>query len=53
MEYGVILFLFCFGGGIGDLTQDLHLEPLHQSIFVIGFLKIGFLELFAWAGLKP
>jgi hypothetical protein len=27
-------------------TQGLHLEPLHQSLFVMGFVKIGSRELF-------
>jgi hypothetical protein len=25
----------------GAGTQDLHLEPLHQAFFVLGFFKIG------------
>jgi hypothetical protein len=36
----------------GAWTQGLHREPLYQPFFVKGFLKIGFLELFAWAGFE-
>jgi hypothetical protein len=35
-----ILFLFCFYG-IGVWTQGLHLEPLHQPFFVLGFSRQG------------
>jgi hypothetical protein len=33
-------------------TQGLYLELLHQPFFVMGFLEIGSLKLFAWAGFK-
>jgi hypothetical protein len=33
-------------------TQGLHLEPLHQLFFVMGFFEIGSLELFAQASFK-
>jgi hypothetical protein len=35
-KLGVFLLYF---GGSGTRTQGLHLEPLHQSFFVLGFLK--------------
>jgi hypothetical protein len=30
---------FCFVLGTGTWTQGLHLEPLHQSFFVMGFFQ--------------
>jgi hypothetical protein len=33
--------------------QGLHLEPLCQSFYVIGFLKIGSHKLFPWTGFEP
>jgi hypothetical protein len=41
---------FFFLGGAGF---ELHLQPLHQPSFVMGFFEIGSLELFAWAGFEP
>jgi hypothetical protein len=38
--------------GAGVWTQGLHLEPLHQPFFMMGFSEIGSRELLAWAGLK-
>jgi hypothetical protein len=43
-------FFFFYGTGV--LTQGPHLEPLHQPFFVKGFIEIGSLELFAWAGFE-
>jgi hypothetical protein len=44
-----MVFLFCFLAVLG-----LHLEPLHQPFFVMGFFpKIGSLKLFPWAGFEP
>jgi hypothetical protein len=34
----------------GICTQGLHLEPIHQPFFVMGFFKIGSHKLFAPAG---
>jgi hypothetical protein len=46
------LFLFLFFCGTGVWTQGLHLEPLHQPFFVMGFFKIGSRKLFAPANFK-
>jgi hypothetical protein len=35
------------------LNSGLHLEPLHQPIFVTVFFEIGSHELFARAGFEP
>jgi hypothetical protein len=43
---------FFFFGGTRAWTQGLHLEPLHQLFFVMGFFKIGAHELFAQAGFE-
>jgi hypothetical protein len=43
--------LFFLEGGTGAWTQGLHLEPLHQPFFVMGFFEIGSRKLFPWAGL--
>jgi hypothetical protein len=43
---------FFGGGGTGVWTQDLHLEPLLQPSFVMGFFKIGSHEIFAGAGFE-
>jgi hypothetical protein len=40
------IFFFFFFCGSGIWTQALHLDPLHQN-FLMHFIKIGFLELFA------
>jgi hypothetical protein len=37
----------------GTWTQGLHLEPLHQPLFVMGFFNTGSHELFSLAGLEP
>jgi hypothetical protein len=37
------------GGDTGVSIQGLHLEPLHQTFFVMGFFDMGSHELFAWA----
>jgi hypothetical protein len=44
-----ISFLF---HSTGASTQGLHLEPLHQSYFCEGFVKIGSCELFAGSGFE-
>jgi hypothetical protein len=48
----LIFVLFCFCS-TGVWTQSLHLEPLHQPFFAMGFFKIGFQELFSRAGFQP
>jgi hypothetical protein len=45
-------FFFFFFCGIGDSSQGLHLEPLHQPFFVIGFFETGSRKLFAQADFK-
>jgi hypothetical protein len=40
--------LFC---STGVWTQGLHLDSLHLPFFVMGYLEIGFCELFAWGWL--
>jgi hypothetical protein len=45
--------IFGFFGGIGALTQDLHLEPFCQSSFVKGVFEIVSHEPFAWDGFEP
>jgi hypothetical protein len=47
----LFFFLFFFFSA-GIWTQGLHLEPLHQPFFVMGFFEIGSCKLFAWAGFK-
>jgi hypothetical protein len=47
----IIFFLFFFYS-TGAWTQDLHLEPLHQPFFVMGFFEIGSHKLFPRAGLE-
>jgi hypothetical protein len=47
---GVLLFFFFRYWG---LNSGPNLESLHQLFFVMGFFKIGSLELFARAGFKP
>jgi hypothetical protein len=37
---------FFFGTGVW--TQDLHLEPLHQPFFVMGFFKTGLVNYLPW-----
>jgi hypothetical protein len=49
------LFEWCqnnFFCGTEVWSQGLHLKPLHQSFFEMGFLKIGSRELFAQAGFE-
>jgi hypothetical protein len=45
----IIIIIICSAGA---WTQGLHLEPLHQPFFVMGFFEIGSLKLFAPAGFK-
>jgi hypothetical protein len=52
-----ISFFFFFFSSTGVWTQGFHFEPFYQSFFfffffVMGFLKVRSLELFAWAGLE-
>jgi hypothetical protein len=47
-----IYYLFIYFS-IGALAQGLHLEPLHQSFFVLGIFKIGSHKLFPWDGFEP
>jgi hypothetical protein len=37
-----------FFSSTGDWTQSLHLEPLHQFFFVMGFFQDRILQTFAW-----
>jgi hypothetical protein len=46
----VCFFFFC---GTRAWTQGLHLEPLHQPLFMLGIFEIGPHKLFALAGFKP
>jgi hypothetical protein len=49
----LIIYLFIYFVVLGlELMACLHLEPLHQSFFVMGLFEIGSHELFAGAGLK-
>jgi hypothetical protein len=52
-------FTLFFFFSTGVWTQGLHLEPVHEEcltlcvcVCVMGFFKIGFHELFAWAGFE-
>jgi hypothetical protein len=45
-----MVFSFC---GTGVWTHGVHIEPLHQPFFVMGFFEIGSLKLFAQAGFEP
>jgi hypothetical protein len=47
--YYYYYYYFCITGA---WSQGLHLEPLQQPFFVMGFLQIGARELFAQAGLE-
>jgi hypothetical protein len=50
----LILFLFIYIFGVLGLElRGLHLEPLCQPFFVLGFFKIGSRELSAQAGFEP
>jgi hypothetical protein len=46
--YSILSFFCCTRAW----TQGLHLEPLHQSFYVMDFFKIGFRGLFAQAGFE-
>jgi hypothetical protein len=48
-----MISLSFFFGSTGIGTQGLHLEPLHQPFFVLGFFKIGSCKLFVQAGFEP
>jgi hypothetical protein len=51
VQYVSIWFslFFC---GTGTWTQDLHLEQLQQSFFIMGFFEIGSYKLFAQTGFE-
>jgi hypothetical protein len=44
--------LFCFVDWGLNWTEGLHLEPLHQPFFMMGFFEIGSCVQFALAGLE-
>jgi hypothetical protein len=44
--------IFWGGAGTGVWTNGLHLEPLHQSFFLMGFSRYGFKNYIAWVWLQ-
>jgi hypothetical protein len=48
----LFIYLFIYFCSTGAWTQSLHLKPLHQPFFVMGFFKIGSCKLFVLADFK-
>jgi hypothetical protein len=48
-----VCFDFFFFGGSRAWTQGLTLSHSASPFLVMGFFKIGSLELFAWGGFEP